>query len=160
MPKFFIDPTIHSEKIISARLGGNAPGTRATDNDVGKFVKLIGESNYGLVSSADPIEGIITSVETGVYDLFVTGGVVRSGIFAATANGLQATPGVGVIAVGEYVYATAPNAIQVADATTPRKVVSATTQATAAALPRKARVLSLGSAGTGAVGTTIMVELF
>jgi len=38
-------------------------------------------------------------------------------------------------------------------------VVSATNQATAAAAVYKARVVSLGSAGTGAVGTAIVIEL-
>lgn len=47
---------------------------------------------------------------------------------------------------------------QVAD-TTPRKVVKATDQAAAAAAPFKARVVSLGDVGTGAVGTTIVIEL-
>lgn len=158
MAKFLITPTVHSEKIITARLGGNASNTRFTDNDVGKWVKLSGDSAYGLVSSADPIEGVATSVETGVYDGYVLGGVVRSGFVEATANGLQATPGVGAIAVGDYVLATAPTAVQVAD-TAPRKVVKATDQAVAAANVYKARVMSLGTAGTGAVGTTIVIEL-
>ena len=160
MAKFRITPTVHSEKVITARLGGNASNTRATDNDVGKWVKLSGESCYVLVSSADPIEGVITSVETGVYDGYVLGGVVRSGFVEATANGLQATAGTGAIAVGDYVLATAPTAIQTADTTTPRKVVKATDQAAAAAGATKARVFSLGDVGTGAVGTTIVIELF
>lgn len=158
MAKFLITPTVHSEKVVTARLGGNASNTCATDLDVGKFVKLVGESNYGLVASADAIEGMITSVETGTYDGYVLGGVVSSGYVEATANGLQATAGTGVIAVGDYVLATAPAAIQVADAA-PRKVVKATDQAAAKAAPFKARVVSLGSAGTGAVGTTIVIEL-
>lgn len=159
MAKFLITPTIHSEKVVTARVGGNAAGTRATDNDVGKFVKLVGDSNYGLVSSADAVEGVITSVETGVYDGYVLGGVVAKGFVNATANGLQATAGTGTIAVGDYVLATAPTAIQTADATTPRKVVKATDQAAAKAAPFKARVVSLGSAASGAVGTTIVIEL-
>lgn len=158
MAKFLMTPTIYSEKVITARIGGNAAGTRGNDYDVGKFVKLGGDSNYVLVSAADAIEGVVTSVETGVYDGYSLGGVVAKGFVEATANGLQATPGVGVLAVGDYVLATAPAAIQVAD-TAPRKVVSATTQATAKTAPHKARVVSLGSAGTGAVGTTVVIEL-
>lgn len=158
MAKFLITPTIHSEKVVTARIGGNASNTRANDNDVGKFVKLSGDSAYGLVSSADAIEGVVTSVETGVYDGYSLGGVVTKGFIEATANGLQATAGTGAIAVGDYVLATAPAAIQVAD-TAPRKVVKATTQADAKAAPFKARVVSLGTAGTGAVGTTIVIEL-
>ena len=158
MAKFLFAPTIHSEKVVTARLGGNASNTRFTDNDVGKFVKLSADSNYTLVTAADAAEGVVTSVETGVYDGYVLGGVQYGGFVEATANGLEATPGVGAIAVGDFVFCTAPAAVQVAD-TAPRKVVKATTQATAKAGVFKARVVSLGSAATGAVGTTIVIEL-
>jgi hypothetical protein len=40
MAKFLFTPTIYSEKVITARIGGNAAGTRANDYDTGKFVKL------------------------------------------------------------------------------------------------------------------------
>jgi hypothetical protein len=111
-----------------------------------------------LVSSADAIEGVVTSVETGVYDGYSLGGVVSKGFVEATANGLQATAGTGTLAVGDYVLATAPAAIQTND-TAPRKVVKATDQAAAKAAPFKARVVSLGTAGTGAVGTTVVIDL-
>ncbi len=162
MAKFLISPTTGSfpQNIITARLGAGASNTRFTDVDVGKGVKLVGDSRYGLLSAADPIEGICTSVETGVYDTYVLGGVQTKGYVNATAYGLQATPGTGVIAVGEYVYAAAPAAVQVAETlSTTIRVVSATTQATAAGLPFKARVVSLGPVGTGAVGTAIVIEL-
>ena len=160
MAKFLITPTTQSERIITARLGANASNTRFTDADVGKGVKLTGDSTYGLLSAADPIEGICTSVETGVYDGYVIGGVQTTGFVDATAYGLQATAGTGTIAVGEYVYAAAPAAVQVAETlSTTIRVVSATTQATAKALPHKARVVSLGPVGTGAVGTAIVIEL-
>jgi hypothetical protein len=162
MAKFLISPTTGSfpQNIITARLGAGASNTRFTDVDVGKGVKLVGDSRYGLLSAADPIEGICTSVETGVYDTYVIGGVQTKGYVNATAYGLQATPGTGVIAVGEYVYAAAPAAVQVAETlSTTIRVVSATTQATAAGLPFKARVVSLGPVGTGAVGTAIVIEL-
>lgn len=158
MAKFMFTPTVYSEKIVTARLGGNASNTRANDSDVGKFVKLGGDSNYVLVSSADAIEGVVTSVETNLYDGYVIGGVVAQGFVEATANGLQATAGTGTLAVGDYVLATAPAAIQVAD-TAPRKVVKATDQAAAKTAPFKARVVSLGTAGSGAVGTTVVIEL-
>ncbi len=162
MAKFLISPTTGSfpQNIITARLGAGASNTRFTDVDVGKGVKLVGDSRYGLLSAADPIEGICTSVEIGVYDTYVIGGVQTKGYVNATAYGLQATPGTGVIAVGEYVYAAAPAAVQVAETlSTTIRVVSATTQATAAGLPFKARVVSLGPVGTGAVGTAIVIEL-
>ena len=160
MAKFLITPTTQSERIITARVGANAANTRFTDVDVGKGVKLTGDSQYNLLSAADPIEGICTSVETGVYDGYVLGGVQTKGYVDATAYGLQATPGVGVIAIGEYDYAAAPAAVQVSETlSTTIRVVSATNQATAAAAVFKARVVSLGSAGTGAVGTAIVIEL-
>ena len=160
MAKFLITPTTQNQITVTARLGGNAAGTRANDNDVGKGVKLVGDSNYGLLSAADAIEGVITSVETGVYDGYALGGVQTKGYLNATAYGLQATPGTGAITVGQYVLAAAPAAIQTAETlSTTMRVVSATTQATAATAAFKARVVSLGPVGTGAVGTAIVIEL-
>lgn len=160
MAKFLITPTTQNQITVTARLGGNAAGTRANDNDVGKGVKLVGDSNYGLLSAADAIEGVITSVETGVYDGYSLGGVQTKGYLNATAYGLQATPGTGAITVGQYVLAAAPAAIQTAETlSTTMRVVSATNQATAASAAFKARVVSLGPVGTGAVGTAIVIEL-
>ena len=160
MAKFLITPTTQNQITVTARLGGNAAGTRANDNDVGKGVKLVGDSNYGLLAAADAIEGVITSVETGVYDGYALGGVQTKGYLNATAYGLQATPGVGAITVGQYVLAAAPAAIQTAETlSTTMRVVSATNQATAATAAFKARVVSLGPVGTGAVGTAIVIEL-
>ena len=160
MPKFLITPTTQNQITVTARLGGNAAGTRANDNDVGKGVKLVGDSNYGLLAAADAIEGVITSVETGVYDGYSLGGVQSKGYIDATAYGLQATPGTGAITVGQYVLAAAPAAIQVKETlSTTLRVVSATNQATAATAAFNARVVSLGPVGTGAVGTAIVIEL-
>ena len=160
MPKFLITPTTQNQITVTARLGGNAAGTRANDNDVGKGVKLVGDSNYGLLAAADAIEGVITSVETGVYDGYSLGGVQSKGYIDATAYGLLATPGTGAITVGQYVLAAAPAAIQVKETlSTTLRVVSATNQATAATAAFKARVVSLGPVGTGAVGTAIVIEL-
>lgn len=160
MAKFLITPTTQNQIVVTARVGGNASNTRCNDKDVGKGVKLVGDSNYGLLSAADAIEGIITSTETGIYDGFTLGGVQSKGYIDATAYGLQATPGTGAITVGQYVLAAAPAAVQVAETLSPTiRVVSATTQATAASAPFKARVVSLGPVGTGAVGTAIVIEL-
>lgn len=161
MAKFLITPTTQNQITVTARLGGNALATRANDNDVGKGVKLVGDSNYGLLAAADAIEGVITSVETGIYDGYSLGGVQSKGYIDATAYGLQATPGTGAITVGQYVLAAAPAAIQVKETlSTTLRVVSATNQATAATAAFKARVVSLGPVGTGAVGTAIVIELF
>jgi hypothetical protein len=160
MAKFLITPTTQSYPIVTARVGANASNTRFTDVDVGKGVKLVGDSQYNLLSAADPIEGICTCVETGVYDGYALGGIQFKGYVDATAYGLQATPGTGAITVGQYVLAAAPAAVQVAETlSTTIRVVSATNQATAAANVYKARVVSLGQVGTGAVGTAIVIEL-
>ena len=160
MAKFLITPTVQNQVVISARLGAGALATRMSDVDVGKPVKLVGDSQYNLVAAADAIEGVVTSIETGVYDGFVLGGVQSKGYINATAYGLQATPGIGVITVGQYVLAAVPAAVQVAETlSTTLRVVSATTQATAATAALKARVVSLGPVGTGAVGTAIVVEM-
>ena len=159
MAKFLITPTIHSEKVITARLGGNAAGTRCTDKDVGKPVKQSGDSAYGICSAADAIEGIVTSVETGLYDQYVIGGVVRSGFANVIARGLQATEGTGTLAIGDYVLAGTQTAVQTAMAKDYLPVVKATDQAAAKAAPFKARVASLGTAGTGAVDTVVVIEL-
>lgn len=160
MAKFLITPTTQNQITVTARLGGNALATRANDNDVGKGVKLVGDSNYGLLAAVDAIEGVITSVETGIYDGYSLGGVQSKGYIDATAYGLQATPGTGAITVGQYVLAAAPAAIQVKETlSTTLRVVSATNQATAATAAFKARVVSLGPVGTGAVGTAIVIEL-
>ena len=160
MAKFLITPTTQNQVTVTARIGGNAVGTRCNDNDVGKGVKLVGDSNYGLLSAADAIEGVIISAETGIYDGYTLGGVQSKGYINATAYGLQATPGTGAITVGQFVLAAAPAAVQVAETLSPTlRVVSATTQATAASAAFKARVVSLGPVGTGAVGTAIVIEM-
>ena len=160
MAKFLITPTTQNQVTVTARIGGNAAGTRCNDNDVGKGVKLVGDSNYGLLSAGDAIEGVITSAETGIYDGYTLGGVQSKGYINATAYGLQATPGTGAITVGQYVLAAAPAAVQVAETLSSTiRVVSATNQATAATAAFKARVVSLGPVGTGAVGTAIVIEM-
>lgn len=160
MAKFLITPTTQNQIVVTARIGGNALATRCNDNDVGKAVKLVGDSNYGLVAAADPIEGIITSAETGIYDGFTLGGVQSKGYVDATAYGSQAAPGTAVaLTVGQFVLAAAPAAVQVAETLGKLRVVSATNQATAGAATFKARVVSLGPVGTGALGTAIVIEL-
>jgi hypothetical protein len=160
MAKFLITPTTENQVVTTARLGGNASNTRFTDADVGKGVKLIADSNYGLLSAADAIEGVVTSVETGVYDGYHLGGVQSKGYVNATAYGSQAAPGTAVaLTVGQYVLAAVPAAVQVAETLGELRVVSATNQATAATAAFKARVVSLGPVGTGALSTAIVIEL-
>ncbi len=155
----------------AARLGaGTGASNNLSDVDEGKFVKLVGESRYNLCAVGDLIEGFINSVEPATADGYSIGGVVDKGYKEVTFDGLQATPGTGVVAIGDCVVCGTPVAKGTA-LTAPAKVCKATVQPgvtvpadlTAAAAQIKAsmyawRVVSLGSAGTGAVGTTGLIE--
>lgn len=171
MPKFMISETIHSEKVKTVRLGtdtiANAGGY--SDKEVGKAVKFVGESRYALCAAGDAIEGFVSSVNGGSYDGFSIGGIVSSGYKEVTFDGSQAA-GTGAIAVGDFVVAAPPVAAGTA-LTGPVKVRKATlqpgvTEAAAAgdvndhinAAKFMWRVVSLGSAGTGAVGTVGIIE--
>jgi hypothetical protein len=90
-----------------ARLGaGTGAGNQINDKEVGKFVKLVGDSQYDLCAAGDPIEGHIESVEAATLDNFSIGSVRRSkpgDRKQVTLDGLQATPGTGTVAVGDWV---------------------------------------------------------
>ena len=79
----------------------------------------------------------------------------EEGRFAVTFDGLQGTPGVGVVAIGDYVVTGTPVAKGTA-LTVPPRVCKATAAATGIIF--KWRVVSLGTAGTGAVGTTGVIQ--
>jgi hypothetical protein len=157
MAKFSIVETIHSEKVQTVRLGQTGSANLYSDKEVGKAVKLTAESRYELCAITDAIEGVISSVNLGTFDGYTVGGIVTSGYKEVTFDGSQAA-GTGAIAVGTYVLVGTVTAKDTA-LTTPLKVRSATDQAAAKAAPFKARVVSLGSAGTGAVGTVGVIEL-
>lgn len=162
MAKFLISETIHSEKVHTVRLGNTGAGNQYGYEENGKAVKLVGESRYALAALGDVIEGIQQSSnwpEQGTQDGFSIGGIVKTGYKEVTFDGLQATPGTGAIAIGDYVLVGTVVAKGTA-LTGPLRVVKATDQAAAKAGFRKARVESLGNAGTGAVGTVGVVELF
>lgn len=155
MPKFTISETIHSEKVKTVRLGTAtvALGGGYSDKEVGKAVKLSAESRYALCAAGDKIEGIVSSANLGVYDGFSIGGIVNSGYKEVTFDGIQ-LDGTGAVAVGDYVVAGAVSAAGTA-LPGPVKVRKATTQTDTG---EAWRVVSLGSAGTGAVGTTGVIE--
>ena len=92
----------------------------------------------------------------GDGDGFSIGGIISTGYKEVTFDGLQATPGIGVVAIGDYVL-TGTVVAKGTALTAALKVTKATSQAPGA---YKARVVSLGQAGTGAVGTVGTVELF
>lgn len=159
MPKFIMTELVNDyNQIETARMGaGSGAGNNITDAEVGKFMKLVAESRYDNCAVGNEIEGRLAVLETATQDAFSIGGVQRNGRFECTFDGLQATPGTGTVTLGSYVVAGTPVAKGTALATNvPARVCLATAAATA--IVHKWRVVSLGSAGTGAVGTTGLIE--
>lgn len=144
MAKFLFGETIHQEKIITTRLGTVAEPL--TSNDIGKPVKLIGDSAYGLCAAGDNIEGIVSSINNATQDGFVIGGVSRTGYAFAQA-------GV-VLAIKDQVVAGANAARGVKQAGYMR-----VNKAGASPTGKSRRVESLGDAGTGAVGTQVCLDM-
>ena len=154
--KHYIVPTLPMGRTTTARLGaGNAAGDRFSDVDAGKIMKLVGESRYDLAAAGNPIEGFLVDIATATSDGYSIGTVVHDQKVFVTADGLQATPGTGAIAVGDYVVAGTATAKGTA-LTAFAKVCKATSQTPV--YPFAWRVVSLGQAGSGAVGTTIVIE--
>ena len=158
MPKFLASPLVEVTRDVTARLGaGTGASNWLSDADRGKAVKLAGESRYALCAAGDEIEGFIVALETATLDNFTIGTVRQDGRMRVTFDGLQATPGTGVIAVGDYVVTGTPVARGTAlTFATPARVCKAT--ANPNALVHTWRVISLGEAGTGAVGTVGVIE--
>lgn len=152
MAKFQMKELIGTEP-ITARLGaGSGSANYVTDVEIGKSVKLVGDSQYNLCAAGDQIEGFITAVETYTADDFSIGSVQFEGRKRVTLDGLQATPGTGTCAVGDYVVA--GTAVTKGTAlTVPPKVCKATTQT---GMYFAWRIVSLE--GTGAVGQIAVIE--
>lgn len=148
MPKFIMDETIHSEKVVTARLGTTT--NRFNDADKDKAIKLTADSAYTLAADGDEIEGFVSSISTGgTYDGFTLGGVVSTGYKKVQAEG--------TVAVGDYVVAGTPTALN-SPLVGKQKVKKAADQAVAKAGAFPWRVVSLGEAGTGASGTLVLIE--
>jgi hypothetical protein len=151
----YIMPTVPDAKATAVRLGAsNALAAQLTTVDEGKFVRLAGSSQYDLTTVGQDIEGVIYAVETAAQNLWSIGSVYSEGRVFATADGLQATPGVGTLAVGDIVVTGTPVA-KGTKATAYPKVCKATTPAN---VVFKWRVVSLHTANTGAVGTVVVIE--
>lgn len=171
MAKFFVTETIHLEHVRTVRVGTTAE--KLGVQDVRKFVKLTADSRFELAAVGDPVEAYFVSsdydasrVANVTYDGYAIGGVSRTGWIEVLFDGSQAA-GTGAIAAGDYVVVGTVTPAGTANANIngmsgqgPAKVRKATDQAAAAAGPFKARVVSLGEAGTGAVGTAGVIELF
>lgn len=143
--------------ISTARVADGAAysATQLSDNDVGKFVKMVGDSQYGLCAVGNEIEGVVDSgPDQAVTDGFAIAGVRRNGRVRVTLDGLQATPGTGVIAVGDFVVAGTIVARNTSLAGAPPKVCKATAAATG--VVHKWRVVAL--MGTTAVGQIAVIE--
>ncbi len=159
--KFQIKSTINRTTVTTVRLGAgldSVAGNGMRDADRLKFIKLVAESRYDLCAAGDDIEGWVSSVDTSTADGYTTGGRANGGLLDVCFDGLQATPGTGTVNIGDYVVCGTVVAKQTALTTAFPKVCTATTQATAKSSPFAMRVVSLGSAGTGAVGTFGVVE--
>lgn len=154
MAKFKFGVVLSEDTMTTARLADGAAADLLNDKDVGKFVKLKGDSQYGLCAVGDEIEGVVNSLNTATIDGYAIGGVQEEGRVRVTLDGLQATPGVGVIAVGSYVVA----GTVVARNTTLGGAYPKVCKATGAGntLNFKWRVVSLD--GTTAVGQTGLIE--
>ena len=152
MAKFQMKELVGTE-LITARLGaGSGSANYVDDKEIGKPVKLVGDSQFNLCAAGDQIEGFIGAVETYTADDFSIGSVQIDRRKRVTLDGLQATPGTGTCAVGDYVVAGTAVAKGTA-LTVPPKVCKATTQT---GMYYAWRIVSLE--GTGAVGQIAVIE--
>ena len=168
----YIRPSGPSHNSEAVRLGSAADaGGRLASTEQFKFVKFAGTDRYDLCAAGDIIEAVITSIEPATSAGWTVGGINKFDKMYVTADGLQATPGTGVIAAGDYVVCGTVVAKGTAlGSTTYAKVCKATIQPGTAPADLAAagtqismlkglwRVVSLLEAGTGAVGTTLVVE--
>lgn len=125
MAKFKMTPTVPTGAVITARMG--TTGAKLVDNDKMKFVKLAADSQYNLCAVGDKIEGQFIALEPATQDGFAIGSVQLGGRIEAVCDGLEATPGTGSIAVGDFVVCGTPVAAGTALTTGPR-VCKATNQ--------------------------------
>ncbi len=168
----FIQPVVPDAAATPVRYGaGSGAGDQLTQAEVGKFVKLVATDRYDNCDVGDDIEGAVYAVELAPQNGFTIASVLnaRGTRMHVTFDGLQATPGTGAIAAGDYVVCGTPVAKGTALTRFP-KVCKRTVQpggtladlaAATAALKASLhawRVVSLGSAATGAVGTVGVIE--
>lgn len=186
----YILPTGPSADSEAVRLGATADAAgNLSYKELWKLVKLSATDTYDLAAAGDAFDGAITSIEPATSQGWTIGGVNKKDKMSVTADGLQATPGTGTLAAGDYVVCGTVVAKGTALAATAYvKVCKATNQPGAtvvstlagadtaaavktvldAALVKVAdaekntlkawRVVSLGTVGTGAVGTIIVIE--
>ena len=159
MAKFKFGQIVDSTDVITARVAdGTGDSNQLTDADVGKFLKLAGDSQYGLCAVGNEIEGVLLAANYNApVDGYNLGSVTTGGDplrIKVTFDGLQATPGTGTIALGDYVVCGTVVARGTSLSGAYPKVCKATAAATG--IVYKWRVVSLD--GTGAVGQTGLIE--
>lgn len=170
MAKFQMTEFLSDEPTLTGRFGpGTGTANQFNDKDVGKLIKYVADSRFDLCAAGDPIEGYVTSVESASLDGYSVGGYRTEDRKIVIADGLQATPGTGTIAVGDYVVCGTVDARNSALTLAYAKVCKATVQPNA--LPTTFgdvqnqlkvamyawRIVSI-LVGTGAVGDTLVME--
>lgn len=103
MAKFKFEELVTEGGAFTARLGTAGSANRYTDTEIGKAVKLSGDSAYVLASAGNKIEGFVRSMEVASLDDFSIGTVQNEDRKSVVLDGLEATPGTGTINVGDYV---------------------------------------------------------
>lgn len=157
MAKFQMVPLTANSEMITARVADGA-GTANQLNrlDNGKLVRLKGDSQYGLSAVGEEIEGLLVAADTmAPQDGFNLGTVQTEDRIYVTLDGLQGTPGTGVVAVGDYVVTGTAVARGTSLSGSLPKVCKATT---ASSVVFKWRVIAI-TVGTGAVGSTAVIEM-
>lgn len=164
MAKFKFQEVIGTEG-FTALLGSGAPdqapNATYTDAEIGKIVKLSADSRYQLAAVGDQIEGFVFSTEPATIDGYCLGTVIGpdgAKYKRATLDGLQATPGTGVVVVGDYVVTGTVSGKGTKLSEPPRvcKRTDPTTVAGALAQTFLWRVVAIYGA-TGAVGTQALI---
>lgn len=167
--KFYRGEVLPSRQAVTTKLG--AQSAPYLDTELGKPVKLNTAVDSGMILAAagNPIEGFISAVESATSDGYGIGSVQQYGTRTVMFDGLQATAGTGTVALGDYVV-TGTVVAKDTKLTAVPKVCKATNQPGAVPADLTAagqqalnaiyawRVVSLGSAGTGAVGTVGVIE--
>ena len=158
--KFFRGETLPTTEATTVRLG--VQGTPYKDLELGKFVKLgPADSQFILCDVGDNIGAFITSVSQATSDGYSIGGIQEEDCKYAVADGSQAA-GTGILAIGDFVVCgtVVPRGTGLGNSYA--KVRKSTLQPAdagfIAAYPNFWRVVSLGVAGTGAVGTQVLIE--
>ncbi len=144
MAKFKISEVVDPSAIMTVLLGAST-STPLNDNDIGKPVKWVATDRYALCADGDPIEGFLVSVGDGTLDGFAYGTII-----AAKSGAMKRVELDGTVALGAYVEAAAPAAVNTAEANGLGKV---SVRATPVAGDNHWRLIS----GTGVSGDTTAV---